>query len=141
MSKRKWQLLSVVLVVAFFALSGVIQAQIQSHFQARDPGVRGGAAGAGGPIAGLNGDETEMFNVGLDDFSSTNNSSVGVYVDDVFLASFAEMDFNFYDLERIEVTDDGNGIPDGWTPTLTGGATGAPSLSGVVASLRVPTSE
>ena len=28
MSKRKWQLLSVVLVVAFFALSGVIQAQI-----------------------------------------------------------------------------------------------------------------
>ncbi|HEX7757989.1 MAG TPA: TonB-dependent receptor [Caulobacteraceae bacterium] len=41
--------------------------------------------------------------VGLDDFSSTNNSSVGVYVDDVFLASFAEMDFNFYDLERIEV--------------------------------------
>ena len=41
--------------------------------------------------------------VGLDDFSSTNNSSVGVYVDDVFLASFAEMDFNFYDLERVEV--------------------------------------
>jgi iron complex outermembrane receptor protein len=41
--------------------------------------------------------------VGLNDFSSTNNSSVGVYVDDVFLASFAEMDFNFYDLERVEV--------------------------------------
>ena len=35
--------------------------------------------------------------VGLDDFSSTNNSSVGVYVDDVFLASFAEMDFTLYD--------------------------------------------
>jgi iron complex outermembrane receptor protein len=41
--------------------------------------------------------------VGLDDFSSTNNSSVGVYVDDVFLASFAEMDFNFFDLGRVEV--------------------------------------
>ena len=41
--------------------------------------------------------------VGLDDFSSTNNSSVGVYVDDVFLTSFAEMDFNFFDLDRIEV--------------------------------------
>ena len=41
--------------------------------------------------------------VGLDDFSSTNNSSVGVYVDDVFLASFAEMDFNMYDLARVEV--------------------------------------
>ena len=41
--------------------------------------------------------------VGLDDFSATNNSTVGVYVDDVFLASFAENDFNFYDLDRIEV--------------------------------------
>lgn len=41
--------------------------------------------------------------VGLDDFSATNNSTVGVYVDDVFLASFAQMDFNFYDLDRIEV--------------------------------------
>ena len=41
--------------------------------------------------------------VGLDDFSSTNNSSVGVYIDDVFLASFAEMDFGLYDLSRVEV--------------------------------------
>jgi iron complex outermembrane receptor protein len=41
--------------------------------------------------------------VGLDDFSATNNSTVGVYVDDVFLASFAQMDFNFYDLDRVEV--------------------------------------
>ncbi len=41
--------------------------------------------------------------VGLNDFSSTNNSTVGVYVDDVFLASFAQMDFNFYDLDRVEV--------------------------------------
>jgi iron complex outermembrane receptor protein len=41
--------------------------------------------------------------VGLDDFSSTNNSSVGVYVDDIFLASFAEMDFGMYDLARVEV--------------------------------------
>jgi iron complex outermembrane receptor protein len=41
--------------------------------------------------------------VGLDDFSSTNNSSVGVYVDDVFLASFAENDFDFFDVDRIEV--------------------------------------
>jgi iron complex outermembrane receptor protein len=41
--------------------------------------------------------------IGLDDFSSTNSSSVGVYVDDVFLASFAEMDFGMYDLDRVEV--------------------------------------
>jgi len=36
--------------------------------------------------------------VGLNDFSSTNNSTVGLYVDEVFLASFAQMDFNFFDL-------------------------------------------
>jgi len=41
--------------------------------------------------------------VGLDDFSTTNNSTVGVYLDDIYLASFAEMDFNFYDQDRVEV--------------------------------------
>jgi iron complex outermembrane receptor protein len=41
--------------------------------------------------------------VGLDDFSSTNNSSVGVYIDDIFLASFAEMDFGMYDMGSVEV--------------------------------------
>jgi iron complex outermembrane receptor protein len=41
--------------------------------------------------------------VGLDDFSSSNNSSVGVYVDDIFLSSFAEMDFTMYDLADVEV--------------------------------------
>jgi iron complex outermembrane receptor protein len=41
--------------------------------------------------------------VGLDDFSSTNNSTVGIYVDDIYLASFAEQDFNFFDLDHIEV--------------------------------------
>ena len=35
--------------------------------------------------------------VGLDDFSTTNNSTVAVYVDDIYLASFAEMDFNMFD--------------------------------------------
>src|SRR6202042_2609924 len=35
--------------------------------------------------------------------SSSNNSSVGVYVDDVFLTSFAEMDFTMYDLADVEV--------------------------------------
>ncbi|HTW34084.1 MAG TPA: TonB-dependent receptor [Rhizomicrobium sp.] len=41
--------------------------------------------------------------IGLDDFSTTNNSTVGIYVDDIYLASFAEEDFNFFDLDRIEV--------------------------------------
>ncbi len=41
--------------------------------------------------------------VGLDDFSSTNNPSAGIYIDEVFLSSLAMMSFDVYDLERIEV--------------------------------------
>jgi CxxC motif-containing protein (DUF1111 family) len=78
MSKRKWQLLSVVLVVAFFALSGVIQAQITSTFRARDPGVRGGAAGAGGAIPGLSADEAQVLTEGLADFSGEEGVTDGV---------------------------------------------------------------
>ena len=78
MSKRKWQLLSVsvVLVVAFFALSGVIQAQIQSTstFRARDPGLQSGTPGTGRPIDGLTIDEREMFDVGLEDFAEEEGS-------------------------------------------------------------------
>ncbi|MGZ6038653.1 MAG: TonB-dependent receptor [Phenylobacterium sp.] len=70
--------------------------------------------------------------VGLDDFSSTNNSTVGVYIDDVFLASFAEMDFNLYDLGRIEVLKGPQGTLYGRNSTA--GAiniiSAAPSLSG-----------
>lgn len=70
--------------------------------------------------------------VGLNDFSSTNNSTVGVYVDEVFLASFAQMDFNFYDLERIEVLKGPQGTLYGRNSTA--GAiniiSAAPSLAG-----------
>jgi iron complex outermembrane receptor protein len=70
--------------------------------------------------------------VGLDDFSSTNNSTVGVYVDDVFLASFAQMDFNLYDLGRIEVLKGPQGTLYGRNSTA--GAiniiSAAPSLAG-----------
>jgi iron complex outermembrane receptor protein len=41
--------------------------------------------------------------VGLDDFSSTNESAVGIYNDDVYLASFAEADFTMFDLADVEV--------------------------------------
>jgi len=84
MSKRKWQLLSVsvVLVVAFFALSGVIQAQIQSTatstFRAKDPGVRGGPAGAGGAIGALSAAEGTMFTVGQEDFEEEETVDDGV---------------------------------------------------------------
>jgi iron complex outermembrane receptor protein len=70
--------------------------------------------------------------VGLNDFSSTNNSTVGVYIDDVFLASFAEMDFNLFDLGRIEVLKGPQGTLYGRNSTA--GAiniiSAAPSLSG-----------
>ena len=45
---------------------------------AADPGVRTGAAGAGGPIAGLTTDELEMFQVGLEDFSEEEDVGDGV---------------------------------------------------------------
>ena len=77
--------------------------------------------------------------VGLNDFSSTNNSTVGVYIDDVFLASFAEMDFNLYDLGRIEVLKGPQGTLYGRNSTA--GAiniiSAAPSLSGDSGMLTV----
>lgn len=40
--------------------------------------------------------------VGLNDFSVTNNPSAGVYVDEVYLSSLALMNFDLFDLERME---------------------------------------
>jgi CxxC motif-containing protein (DUF1111 family) len=74
MTKLKWPLLSVVVVVALLGLAGVIQAQ----FNARDPGVRTGPAGAGTQIGGLTPEEAEMFAVGLADFSEEEEVDEGV---------------------------------------------------------------
>jgi CxxC motif-containing protein (DUF1111 family) len=63
-----------VIMICLFATSETILAQ----FRARDPGVRGGLAGAGGPIAGLTSDEAEMFTVGLEDFSEEESVADGV---------------------------------------------------------------
>lgn len=41
--------------------------------------------------------------VGLNDFSATNNPSAGVYVDEVSLSSLALMNFDFFDVARMEV--------------------------------------
>lgn len=40
--------------------------------------------------------------VGLNDFSVTNNPTAGVYVDEVYLSSLALMNFDLFDLDRIE---------------------------------------
>jgi len=74
MNKTRWKLVLAVLLVAFFGVSEAIQAQ----FRARDPGVRGGPAGAGGPIPGLSADEGEMFTAGLADFSEEEEVDEGV---------------------------------------------------------------
>jgi CxxC motif-containing protein (DUF1111 family) len=75
MKREKWPLLlSVVVAVTLLGLAGVIQAQ----FRARDPGVRGGPAGAGDAIGGLTTEEAEMFTVGLEDFSEEEGIDDGV---------------------------------------------------------------
>jgi CxxC motif-containing protein (DUF1111 family) len=45
---------------------------------ARDPGVRSGAPGAGGPLAGLSGPESAFFTAGRDDFSEAENVADGL---------------------------------------------------------------
>ena len=71
----KMQLLLTVVAVLLFGLFHTLQAQ---SFRASDPGVRGGAPGAGGPIDGLTDDEHEMFVVGLADFSEEEEVADGV---------------------------------------------------------------
>jgi CxxC motif-containing protein (DUF1111 family) len=71
----KWQLLSLVFVATILGFSQVTPADL---FRARDPGVRGGPAGAGGALAGLTTDEQEMFRVGLADFSEEERVADGV---------------------------------------------------------------
>ena len=72
--KMKWQLLSTALAISLLSSSEMLLAS----FQARDPGVRSGAAGAGAPLAGLTADEREMFTVGLEDFSEEESVTDGV---------------------------------------------------------------
>ena len=71
----KMQLLFTVVAVLLCGLFHILQAQ---SFRASDPGVRGGAPGAGGPMDGLTADEAEMFVVGLADFSEEEEVADGV---------------------------------------------------------------
>jgi CxxC motif-containing protein (DUF1111 family) len=60
-------------------MSGLPPAHTQTQFtRARDPGVRGGRLGAGGPLANLSPEENEMFTVGLEDFSEEEEVDEGV---------------------------------------------------------------
>ena len=74
MNQAKWKVVLVVLVVTFFGVAEPIQAQ----FRAKDPGVRGGPAGAGGALPGLTTAEREMFDVGLLNFNEAEEVDEGL---------------------------------------------------------------
>jgi CxxC motif-containing protein (DUF1111 family) len=69
------RVLAAVTIMLFLGLSQTLNAQFRG---ARDPGVRGGPAGAGGMLAGLTKDQQEMFAVGLEDFAEEETVDDGV---------------------------------------------------------------
>ena len=58
--------IAIVAIGVVLGTSGLLQAQFS---RARDPGVRGGPPGAGGPLPGLTEGQTQFFRVGLADFA------------------------------------------------------------------------
>src|SRR5262245_13379311 len=67
---------AVTLVSAAVATAFVYSAVSQEF--ARDPGVRGGAPGAGGPLDGLRGTEKRFFELGKDDFEEVEEVAEGL---------------------------------------------------------------
>src|SRR2546429_4476542 len=80
--KLDTQLLSTLAVVGFFVGCSVSKVDTPSSVDpssaARDPGVRGGAAGAGAPIAGLTKTELAVFSAGKDDFAEEEEVADGL---------------------------------------------------------------
>src|SRR5437660_2641261 len=80
--KLDTQLLSTLAVVGFFVGCSVSKvdtpSSVDSSSAARDPGVRGGAAGAGAPIAGLTKTELAFFSAGKDDFAEEEEVADGL---------------------------------------------------------------
>jgi CxxC motif-containing protein (DUF1111 family) len=69
--------------VAIVLATSCVETSAQSVKVAKDPGVRGGAAGAGNPLQGLKADESAFFNEGLARFAEIevvaggNNNGLG----------------------------------------------------------------
>src|SRR3989449_11280386 len=82
MKKLDIQLLSTLAAVGFFvgcSLSNVdTPSSVDPSSAARDPGVRGGAAGAGAPIAGLTKTELAFFSAGKDEFAQEEEVADGL---------------------------------------------------------------
>jgi len=66
--KRHWSTIALFPALVFLVVGGV-----QANNGAHDPGVRGGAPGAGTPIAGLTTSELAFFNAGLTNFEEIDS--------------------------------------------------------------------
>jgi CxxC motif-containing protein (DUF1111 family) len=71
----KLKLTLAVITIALLATTLATQAQFS---RARDPGVRGGAAGAGGMIAGLSASQQRFFTAGQEDFAEAEGVGDGL---------------------------------------------------------------
>jgi CxxC motif-containing protein (DUF1111 family) len=69
--------IAVVVAAALMQMSTVSSQSFTSN-RARDPGVRGGAPGAGAPLAGLTARELEFFAAGLADFEELEEADEGL---------------------------------------------------------------
>jgi CxxC motif-containing protein (DUF1111 family) len=81
MNKKLLYAVPAVVLAGFIPLeSQIVSSQTfqQSWSRARDPGVRGGAAGAGGYITGLTANEIRFFELGLEDFKEVEDIADGL---------------------------------------------------------------
>src|SRR3989454_10041731 len=78
MKKFVIPLLLALVVVGFFCSCSEIPSPVDPSPAARDTGVRGGAAGAGAPIAGLTKTELAFFSAGKDEFAQEEEVAEGL---------------------------------------------------------------
>src|SRR5262249_47481729 len=78
MKKVAIALLLALLVVGLVVFRDEIWPRVDSSPAARDPGVRGGTSGAGGPLDGLTASELEIFTVGREDFEEEEDVPGGL---------------------------------------------------------------
>src|SRR3979490_2618019 len=70
--------LAAAVIVLFSSQIELASSQLATAFRAQDPGVRGGAPGAGGPIAGVNCAESAFFTRSRDTFQEIDGVAQGL---------------------------------------------------------------
>src|SRR3977135_3014421 len=76
--KKAIAVLLILAVAGFVLFRDEFPVPDDSSSTARDPGVRGGAAGAGAPIAGLSATELAFFSAGTDEFAEEEEAGDGL---------------------------------------------------------------